>query len=59
MLGRIMAFVPAFPLDCRQAPDQLCFDNACSGVPQRNGKRDHDHAGKGKIQVHEVFIQKM
>lgn len=54
-----MAFVPAFPLDCRQAPDHLYFDNACSGVPQRNGKRDHDHAGKGKIQVHEVFIQKM
>jgi hypothetical protein len=26
-------------------------------MTQRNRERDHDHAGKGKIQIHEVFIQ--
>jgi hypothetical protein len=28
-------------------------------VYQRNGERDHDHAGKGKIDIHEVSIQDM
>jgi hypothetical protein len=30
-----------------------------SGVYQRNRKRDHDHARKGKIDIHEVSIQNM
>jgi hypothetical protein len=28
-------------------------------VNQRNGERDHDHARKSKIDIHEVFIQSM
>jgi len=30
-----------------------------SGVYQCNRERDHDHARKGKIDIHEVSIQNM
>jgi hypothetical protein len=26
-------------------------------VTQCNGKRDHDHAGKGKIEIHAAFFR--
>jgi hypothetical protein len=30
-----------------------------SGVAEGNCERDHDHAGEGEIEVHEVSIQSM
>ncbi|WP_338923164.1 hypothetical protein V0M98_14175 [Pseudomonas silesiensis] len=38
--------------DILQAFQRSLFSSA---LTQCNGKRDHDHAGKGKIEIHEVF----